>query len=146
MNAFNQFQGHDGVERILLVEDDAMDVAAVRRAFEDNGVDIELVVRKNGQDALSALQSGAISKHGLLVLLDLNMPKMNGIDFLRALRRDEELRRTPVVGLTSSARPEDKEAAYDAHVAGYLVKPLDYDECVTLLGALADYWRVVQLP
>ena len=56
------------------------------------------------------------------------------------------VRRTPVVVLTSSARPEDKEAAYDAHVAGYLVKPLDYDECVTLLGALADYWRVVQLP
>lgn len=146
MSSLNKFPGWDCLERILLVEDDAVDVVTVRRAFEDNGIDIELFVRSDGQEALTALRSGAVPTRRLLILLDLNMPRMNGIDFVRALRADEELRRTPVVVLTTSTRRQDKEDAYDANVAGYLVKPLDYDECVALFGKLADYWRAVQLP
>ena len=77
MSSLNKFPGWDCLERILLVEDDAVDVVTVRRAFEDNGIDIELFVRSDGQEALTALRSGAVPTRRLLILLDLNMPRMN---------------------------------------------------------------------
>ena len=93
---------------ILLVEDDEVDVMNVRRAFEKNHIANPLLVASNGLEALDKLRSGELPKNRRLVLLDLNMPRMNGIEFLREVRSDPELHATPVVVLTTSNDESDK--------------------------------------
>ena len=93
---------------ILLVEDDEVDVMNVERAFERNKMKSALFVAGNGLEALALLRSNKVPKERRLILLDLNMPKMNGIEFLEELRRDPELSSTPVVVLTTSNDDQDK--------------------------------------
>src|SRR5262245_48351825 len=105
---------------ILLVEDDALDVMNVRRAFKQNKLTNMIHVAQNGLEALEMLRNGALpTRH--LVLLDLNMPKMNGIEFLRELRADPNLQSTSVVVLTTSNEDRDRIEAYKLNVAGYLL-------------------------
>ena len=104
---------------ILLVEDDEVDVMNVRRAFKKNHITNPLFVAGNGVEALEQLRSGKIPRERRIVLLDLNMPQMNGIEFLRELRRDPELKLTPVVVLTTSNDERDEIEAYNLNVAGY---------------------------
>ena len=111
---------------ILLVEDDAIDVMNVKRAFQKNNIMSPLFVAGNGVEALELLRGGKLPAERLLVLLDLNMPKMNGIEFLRELRRDPALAPTPVVVLTTSNDDRDKVEAYNLNVAGYLLKPVTF--------------------
>src|SRR5437763_13518330 len=111
---------------ILLVEDDQVDVMNVRRAFEKNKILNPLYVAMNGSEALAMLRDGRVPRDRRLVLLDLNMPGMNGIEFLRELRADPDLKLTPVVVLTTSNDERDKVHAYDFNVAGYLVKPVTF--------------------
>jgi CheY-like chemotaxis protein len=80
------------------------------------------------------------------VLLDLNMPKMNGIEFLRALRKDPDLCATPVVVLTTSTMDQDKIDAYELNIAGYLVKPVTFSAFCDLMITLNKYWALVELP
>src|SRR5678816_3002404 len=103
----------DRVLNILLVEDDEVDVMNVRRAFERNNVSNPLFVAGNGLEALEVLRGNEMPKERRLVLLDLNMPKMNGIEFLQALRADPELSSAPVVVLTTSNDDQDKIDAYN---------------------------------
>ncbi len=131
---------------ILLVEDDEVDVLNVRRAFDKNKITNPLYVATNGIDALNMLREGQVPTSRRIVLLDLNMPKMNGIDFLRELRRDSKLRSTPVVVLTTSNAEKDKVEAYDLNVAGYLVKPVTFPSFVDLMAALNKYWTLVDMP
>ena len=93
---------------ILLVEDDEVDILNVRRAFDKNKITNPLYVAANGIEALNMLREGRVPASRRIVLLDLNMPKMNGIDFLRELRRDTKLRSIPVVVLTTSNAEKDK--------------------------------------
>ncbi len=131
---------------ILLVEDDAVDVMNVQRAFKQNAIQNPLYVAHNGQQALEMLRSGVVPATNRLVLLDINMPRMNGLEFLRALRTDPELRATPVVMLTTSNDDRDRGESYALNVAGYLVKPVTFPAFVELMAALHAYWMRVELP
>ncbi len=135
-----------GPLNVLLVEDDEVDVLNVRRAFEKNHITNPLFVAGNGLEALDKLRGGKIPKGRRLVLLDLNMPRMNGIEFLRELRSDRDLSATPVVVLTTSNDERDKIDAYQLNVAGYLVKPVTFSAFAELMVALNKYWTLVELP
>jgi CheY-like chemotaxis protein len=136
----------DKMLNILLVEDDQVDVMTVRRAFDKNRIANPLFVAGNGVEALAALRSNGVPKERRLVLLDLNMPKMNGLEFLRELRADSALQATPVVVLTTSKDERDKVDAYNLNVAGYLVKPVTFINFVEAMAALNKYWTLVELP
>ena len=131
---------------ILLVEDDEVDVMNVKRAFDKNHITNPLFVAGNGLEALEKLRSGEIPQGRRIVLLDLNMPKMNGIEFLRELRKDPALAPTPVVVLTTSNNDRDKIDAFNFNVAGYLVKPVTFAEFSELMVTLNKYWTLVEMP
>ena len=137
---------NDKVLNILLVEDDQVDVMNVRRAFERNRIVNPLYVAGDGLEALDMLRNGAVPLSRRIILLDLNMPRMSGIEFLRALRRDPMLMHTPVVVLTTSNDDRDKIEAYNLNVAGYLLKPVTFVNFVELMAALNKYWTLVELP
>jgi CheY-like chemotaxis protein len=131
---------------VLLIEDDDVDVMNVKRAFKKNNLTTQIVVANNGEEGLERLRDGSVSTTRLLILLDLNMPRMNGVEFLRALRADPQLSRTPVVVLTTSNEDRDKVEAYNFNVAGYLLKPVRFDDFVELMGTLNRYWTRVEMP
>jgi len=130
---------------ILLVEDDEVDVMNVRRAFKQANITNPLFTAGNGIEALALLRAGTIPKNRM-VLLDLNMPKMNGIEFLRELRADPSIAATSVVVLTTSNEERDKVVAYDLNVAGYLLKPVTFHNFVDLMVTLNKYWTLVEMP
>jgi CheY-like chemotaxis protein len=134
------------VLNILLVEDDQVDVMNVRRAFDRNRIANPLYVAADGLEGLRMLRSGEVPAERRLVLLDLNMPKMNGIEFLRELRSEPALQLTPVVVLTTSNDERDKIEAYNLNVAGYLLKPVTFINFVEVMAALNKYWTLVELP
>ena len=131
---------------ILLVEDDEVDVMNVRRAFQKNHIANPLFVAANGVEALELLRGGSVPRERRMVLLDLNMPQMNGIEFLRELRRDPELHVTPVVVLTTSNDERDRIEAYGLNVAGYLLKPVTFSNFCEVMATLNKYWALVELP
>jgi CheY-like chemotaxis protein len=131
---------------ILLVEDDEVDVMNVRRAFDRNKIANPVYVAENGLEALRMLRDGTVPRGRRLVLLDLNMPKMNGIEFLRAVRQDPDLVGLSVVVLTTSNEERDKVDAYKLNVAGYLLKPVTFTNFVELTSALNKYWTLVEMP
>jgi CheY-like chemotaxis protein len=130
---------------ILLVEDDDIDVMNVKRAFERAKIANPLFVAGNGIEALEKLRDGSVPKGRRLVLLDINMPKMNGIEFLRVVREDPELRALCVVVLTTSTDDRDMFEAYNMNVAGYLVKPVTFESFVDAMAALNKYWTLVEM-
>jgi CheY-like chemotaxis protein len=136
----------DRTLHILLVEDDQVDVMNIKRAFERNKILNPLYVASNGVEALAMLREGAVPRARRLVLLDLNMPAMNGIEFLRELRADDELRLTPVVVLTTSNDEKDKIDVYGLNVAGYLLKPVTFPNFAEVMAALNKYWTLVEMP
>jgi CheY-like chemotaxis protein len=134
---------------ILLVDDDDIDVMNVQRAFKRNNILNPLFVARDGLEALEMLRAegaDAIPKERRLVLLDLNMPRMNGLEFLRALRDDAELRFLTVIVLTTSDDERDKVEAYNLNVAGYIVKPVTFVAFVEAMAALNKYWSINELP
>jgi CheY-like chemotaxis protein len=130
----------------MLVEDDQIDVLNLKRAFDKNHITNPLYVAGNGLEALKKLRSGEVPAGRRIVLLDLNMPKMNGIEFLRELRNDPALAPTPVVVLTTSNNDRDKIDAFNLNVAGYLVKPVTFAEFSELMVTLNKYWTLVEMP
>ncbi len=130
---------------IVLVEDDAIDVMNVRRAFAKNNLTNPIHEAQNGLAALELLRRGSLPPRRL-VLLDLNMPKMSGIEFLRELRADPVLKATSVVVLTTSNEERDKVEAYNFNVAGYLLKPVTFPSFVDLMATLNKYWALVEMP
>ena len=131
---------------ILLVEDDEVDVMNVRRAFDRNRIANPLFVAPDGVEGLRMLRANEVPRERRIVLLDLNMPRMNGIEFLRELRADQALAHTPVVVLTTSDDERDKINAYNLNVAGYLLKPVTFVNFVEVMAALNKYWTLVELP
>jgi CheY-like chemotaxis protein len=136
----------DKTLHILLVEDDEVDVMNVRRAFQKNHIANPLYVAGNGLEGLEMLRNGTVPEGRRLVLLDLNLPKMNGIEFLRTVRADPELRSISVVVLTTSANERDKIDAYNLNVAGYLLKPVTFVSFVEVMATLNKYWTLVEMP
>ena len=131
---------------ILLVEDDEVDVMNVHRAFAKNDIRNPLWVAGSGPEGLRMLRSGQVPRERRLVLLELNMPRMTGIEFLRELRADPVLRPTPVVVLTTSDDERDLVNAYDLNVAGYILKPVTFPRFVEVVAALDRYWALVEYP
>jgi CheY-like chemotaxis protein len=134
------------VLNILLVEDDQIDVMNVKRAFEKNRIANPLFVAGNGVEALEVLRSKQVPDERRIVLLDLNMPRMNGLEFLRELRADPALQSTVVIVLTTSNDERDKIEAYNLNVAGYLLKPVTFVNFVEVMATLNKYWTLVELP
>jgi CheY-like chemotaxis protein len=136
---------------ILLVEDDALDVMNVQRAFKKNNITNPLTVASDGVEALQILRGThpnvpLFPNERRLILLDLNMPRMNGIEFLHALRDDPDLHPTTVIVLTTSDEERDKVEAYKLNVAGYILKPVTLSAFVEIMAALNKYWTVSELP
>jgi len=130
---------------ILLVEDDRIDAMTVKRALKDLKVTNQLVHKVNGEEALEYLRSES-NKKPCVILLDLNMPKMNGIDFLKIAKGEEELKKIPVVVLTTSREEQDVAESFNLSVAGYIVKPVDYEKFVEAIRVLELYWTLSELP
>lgn len=133
------------IQPILLVEDDSVDAMTVVRAMRDLNVGNSLVHVLNGEEALDYLRNNA-NERPCVILLDLNMPKMNGIEFLRIVKTDPYLRCIPVVVLTTSKADQDKIECFDHSVAGYIVKPSDYESFVRAMKILDLYWTLNALP
>jgi CheY-like chemotaxis protein len=132
--------------KVLLVEDDQVDVMNVQRAFRKSHILNPLFVAGDGVEALELLRGGNVPARGLLVLLDLNMPRMSGIEFLREVRRDADLKHLPVVILTTSDDERDRVEAYNLNVAGYILKPVTFLSFMEAMTTLNKYWELVELP
>lgn len=130
---------------ILLVEDDRVDAMTVQRALRELHVLNRLDHVENGEDALARLR-GDEARRPCLILLDLNMPVMNGTEFLRNVKGDPELRRIPVVVLTTSEEQKDKVDSFNLGVAGYMRKPVDYRQFVEMIRSIDAYWTLSELP
>ncbi|HJT51031.1 MAG TPA: response regulator [Nitrosospira sp.] len=130
---------------ILLVEDDQVDKMTVVRALKEIHVTNPLVHRENGEEAINYLHDPASDKP-CIILLDLNMPIMNGIEFLKAVKNDDQLRRIPVVVLTTSEEQQDKLNSFNLGVAGYMAKPVDYRQFVEVMRSIDAYWTISEMP
>ena len=130
---------------ILLVDDDNADMMTVKRALKELNVPNELVHHLDGENALNYLRNNA-KKGPCVILLDLNMPKMNGVDFLAAVKADAELKQIPVIILSVSNDEDDQTKCFDLCAAGYVVKPATYDEFINAMKMLDAYWTLSELP
>lgn len=133
---------------ILLVEDDEVDIKNVQRAFKKNHISNPLHIARNGLEALQMLR-GTDGKEKLnplpkVILLDLNMPKMGGLEFLQAVREDPVLKTISVFVMTTSDEESDKFAAYNLNVAGYILKPLSFERFVEAVSILNHYWTLCE--
>ena len=139
-----------GPIEVLLVEDDPGDVLMTREAFADNKVHNNLAVVSNGVDALAYLRKEgeyADATTPDLVLLDLNLPKMDGREVLAEIKADEALRRIPVVVLTTSEAEEDVMRSYQLHANAYVTKPVDFERFIEVVRRIDDFFvTVVRLP
>ena len=139
----------DNTVGILLVEDDEVDVMNVQRAFKKNRIINPLYVAGNGLEALAMLRGERggekLAPTPRIIMLDLNMPRMNGIEFLKELRKDPELKPISVFVLTTSNHDQDKVAAYNLNVAGYILKPVEIDQFIQAMVTLDLYWSLIEL-
>jgi len=137
---------------ILLIEDDEVDVMNLERAFSKNNIIYPLYIAHNGLEALSMLRTNkngvppAISANNLLIVLDMNMPKMGGIEFLQELRQDIRIRSIPVVILTTSNQQQEKIEAYRFNIAGYIIKAEVFTKFVETIAILNKYWTLCEIP
>jgi CheY-like chemotaxis protein len=131
--------------RILLVEDNPHDVEITVRALKKGEIKNELVVAKDGQEALDILFSNekADKLQPGLILLDLNLPKVNGLEVLRELKADPNLRRVPVIILTASTHEEDIVRSYDLGVNTFISKPVEFEEFIRVVTMIEQYWIVI---
>lgn len=130
---------------LLIVDDDEIDAISLERALRKLRLLNTLFRARDGREALELLRSGQIPAP-YIILLDLNMPRMNGLEFLEALRTDPLLTHAVVFVLTTSKSDEDLVAAYRKHVAGYVFKQHMDRDFMEVMGLIEHYWRIVELP
>jgi DNA-binding response OmpR family regulator len=130
---------------ILLIEDDDVDVMTVKRALKDLKVTNQLVPISDGEDAIEYLKDESATKP-CIVLLDLNMPKMDGAEFLKIVKADKALKKIPIVILTTSNSDRDVIESFELGAAGYMVKSVDYEIFVETIKAIDRYWTLSKLP
>ncbi|WP_345276736.1 response regulator [Litoribaculum gwangyangense] len=128
---------------ILLIEDDMIEVMKLNRAVSSLKLEHKIIEANNGEEALRILQN----KKNLpdIILLDLNMPKINGIEFLNILKKDEVLRYIPTIVLTTSSNQKDLLECYEIGIAGYVLKPLRYEDYISKIEKLLAYWSINEL-
>jgi CheY-like chemotaxis protein len=128
---------------ILLIEDDTIEVMKLKRAITKLEMDHELIEAQNGEHALELLRS--MNKLPDLIFLDLNMPKINGLEFLKIVKQDPVLQFLPTVILSTSSNRRDILACYEIGIAGYIIKPLKYDHYVQKISTALQYWSMNEL-
>jgi CheY-like chemotaxis protein len=130
---------------ILLVEDDSVDAMTVKRIFTEMKVKNQLVHVVDGEEALQYLRNHK-NRKPCVILLDLNMPRMNGIELLKVIKVDDDLRSIPVIVLTTSREDRDKIDSFKLGVAGYILKTVDYKRFATIMEIMDMYWTLSELP
>jgi len=130
---------------IMLIEDDEVDAQAIKRIFKELNLKNNLDVAKDGEEAIRYLTQHLSNLPGL-ILLDINMPKTNGVEFLNFIKITPEFRKIPIVVLTTSNAAQDVLHAYESGAAGYLIKEMDYHKFVNVMCAAISYWNVCELP
>ena len=128
---------------ILFIEDDAIETMKLQRTTVKLGLKHNIIEAKNGEEALTVLNSN--SQLPDLILLDLNMPRMNGIEFLKILKADENFRYLPTIVLTTSQNRADLLECYRIGIAGYILKPLKYEDYEDKLKKVLEYWDINEL-
>lgn len=135
---------------ILLVEDNEGDIGLVEEVFEEGRINNNLNITEDGEEAMEFLRKEgefANSPRPDLILLDLNLPKKDGREVLEEIKDDENLRRIPVVVLTTSKAEKDILKSYDMHANSYITKPVDFDQFIKVIKSIEDFWlEVVKLP
>ncbi|CAN5810721.1 response regulator [soil metagenome] len=129
---------------LLLVEDDDLDVMNVHRALASAPEVASITVARDGIEALKLLRANELPMERLIVLADLRMPRMSGLDLLKEMRNDARLKRVPTVVLTTSDDPHDRDAAFCLGAAGYFVKPAAPGRFKQIMDALRGYWSVAE--
>lgn len=130
---------------ILLVEDDRVDAMTVTRALKEINVTNSLTHVENGEEALAYLRDDT-QENPCIILLDLNMPRMNGIEFLNIVKKDDAVKNIPVIVLTTSKDEGDRLESFNLSVAGYMVKPVDYLQFVEVMKTIQAYWSLSEMP
>lgn len=134
---------------VLLIEDSPADVVLTTEAFEDARIAVDLVVATDGSAALALLDEAARGERRLpdLILLDLNLPRVHGLEVLERVKAHPALRLVPVVVMTTSSSPDDVRAAYERHANSFITKPIDPGQFLTVIRGIEDYWiTIVRLP
>lgn len=138
----------DTLINILLIEDDEVDIMNVKRAFKKNHIENPLFIAHDGVDALEKLRGTSEQNIPFprIILLDLNMPRMGGLEFLEEMRKDEKLKTISVFIMTTSNEESDKLKAFNLNVAGYILKPLSMDQFIHAMSTLKSYWKLCEFP
>jgi CheY-like chemotaxis protein len=135
---------------ILLVEDNEGDVGLIEEVFKETNFRNRLHIAKDGEEAIHFLYGEGMflgSQHPDLILLDLNLPKKDGREVLREIKEDSNLKHIPVIVLTTSTAKKDIFRAYDLHANAYVTKPLDFNQFLTVVESIVNFWlEIVQLP
>ena len=126
-----------------MVDDDDIEVEIITRAFRGSHITNHLDKASDGEEALSYLKEG---KNPCLILLDLNMPKMNGFEFLKAAKQQNLLKHIPVIVLTTSTSKKDISEAFALGAAGYMIKPVNFSRFLELVKTIDRYWSASELP
>lgn len=129
---------------VLLLEDDLVDAMTVRRVFKQIKIMNKLVIRSDGEEGLEWLNQNRENLPSL-ILLDLNMPRMNGLEFLAVIKNDPIFKIIPTIVLTTSNDQRDRLESFQLQVAGYIVKPVDYDKFVHIVKQIKSYWKTSEL-
>lgn len=135
--------------KILLVEDNLQDIEITRRAFAKGQLRNELIVVRDGEEALDYLyrrgrfEDPATSPRPGMILLDLNLPKVGGMEVLQQIKQDAQLRSIPVIVMTVSQREEDVVRSYDLGVNTYIQKPVEFENFMRVVNAIEEYWIVI---
>jgi CheY-like chemotaxis protein len=140
----------DKVTNILLVEDNPADARLIEEVFKDTNLKNEIYIVKDGVDAMNFLNK----KKGYsdvpkpqIILLDLNLPRKDGREVLKEVKDNEDLKRIPIVILTTSSAGEDVKKTYNNHANCFITKPVDFDQFLKVINAIEDFWlKVVELP
>ncbi len=131
----------DSNRPILLVEDDEVDVMTVKRAAKIIKIKNPIHHAGDGEAALEYLEENE-GKIPCIIILDINMPRMNGIEFLKIIKEDDRFKRIPVIVLTTSKEQQDRYETFNLSVAGYMLKPVDYDQFVEIMDTIKKYWSL----
>jgi CheY-like chemotaxis protein len=133
------------IKPVLLVEDDTVDAMAVKKAFNYLHIKNDLVITSNGEEALEYLRNENNPKPQI-ILLDLNMPKMGGVEFMKIAKADDRLSNIPVVILTTSRAEQDRVATFHLGAAGYIMKPMEHDNFIETMDKIHQYWEMTLFP
>jgi CheY-like chemotaxis protein len=128
---------------VLLIEDDAIEVMKFKKAMMTLERNHELIQANNGEEALTLLKERKL--HPSIIFLDLNMPRINGIEFLQIIKKDPNLMYFPVIVLTTSSNKNDIKTCYENYAAGYIIKPLKYEDYITKIRYALKYWSLNEL-